>query len=145
VDASVREVAQFLNTQTPVGSLVETYDSELFFLLNRPYHYPPDDLNIKFVRRTFLYQDATNIDYNPLAADPDYLILGPHSRQWKLYDGNVGDRSLSFSSYLYKVSHIRTGTLTRALKLLSALFVGTAVIFFQLITSETSPILVASV
>jgi hypothetical protein len=85
-DASVQEAAQFLNTQTPIGSLVETYDSELFFLLDRPYHYPPDDLNIKLVRRTFLYQDATVIDYDPLAANPDYLVVGPHSKQWKLYE-----------------------------------------------------------
>jgi hypothetical protein len=85
-DASVQEVATFINTQTPPESLVETYDSELFFLLNRSYHYPPDQLNVGLVQRTFLYNDDVAIDYDPLTANPDYLIVGPHSRQWSLYD-----------------------------------------------------------
>jgi hypothetical protein len=85
-DASVQEVAHFINTQTPTNALVETYDSELFFLLRRRYHYPPDQLHIELVRRTFLYDDNVHIDYDPLLANPDYLIVGPHSKQWRLYD-----------------------------------------------------------
>ena len=26
------------------------------------------------------------VDYNPLAADPDYLVVGPFMRDWRLYD-----------------------------------------------------------
>jgi hypothetical protein len=66
--------------------LIETYDSELFFLLNRPYHYPSDQVHVQLIRRTFLYEDNIKIDYDPLAADPDYLVVGPHSKQWRLYD-----------------------------------------------------------
>jgi len=66
--------------------LIETYDSELLFLLNRPYHYPPDQIVVELIRRTFHYEDYTDIDYDPLAANPDYLIVGPHSKQWQLYD-----------------------------------------------------------
>lgn len=85
-DTSVQQAAKFLNSQTRPDALIETYDSELFFLLNRPYHYPPDQIHVKLIRRTFLYEDNTNIDYDPLVANPDYLVVGPHSRQWKLYD-----------------------------------------------------------
>jgi hypothetical protein len=85
-DTSVQKAALYLNTQTPPGSLIETYDAELFFFLRRPYHYPPDELNVNLVRRTFLYQEETIIDYDAFAADPDYLVVGPHSKQWKLYD-----------------------------------------------------------
>jgi hypothetical protein len=85
-DASVQEVAHFINTQTPSDALVETYDSELFFLLRRPYHYPPDQLHVDLVRRTFLYDENVPMDYDALRADPDYLIVGPHSKQWRLYD-----------------------------------------------------------
>jgi hypothetical protein len=88
-DASVREVAQFLNTKTPVGSLVETYDSELFFFLDRRYHYPPDQLHVNLIRRKFLYEENFPITYNPLEANPDYLVVGPHSKQWRLYDSVV--------------------------------------------------------
>ena len=37
-DTSVLRVASFLNTHTPANAIVETYDSPLFFLLDRPYH-----------------------------------------------------------------------------------------------------------
>jgi len=85
-DNSAQQTADFLNTRTHPGALIETYDSELFFLLDRPYHYPPDPIHVALIRRTFLYEDNTRIDYDPLAANPDYLVVGPHSKQWKLYE-----------------------------------------------------------
>lgn len=85
-DNSVQQAAAFLNSQIRPGTLIETYDSELFFLLNRPYHYPPDQIHVELIRRTFLYDDKTIVDYDPLAANPDYLVVGPHSKQWRLYD-----------------------------------------------------------
>jgi hypothetical protein len=84
-DASVLEVVDFLNDQTPSDSLIETYDPELFFLLKRRYHYPPDQIHIDLIRRAYLAQEVS-IDYNPLAADPDYLVVGPQSKVWRLYD-----------------------------------------------------------
>ena len=88
-DTSVREAADFINTNTAVNSLIETYDSELFFFLSRPIHYPHDQIHVELIRRTFLYEPATRIDYDPLAADPDYLVVGPQSKQWRLYDNIV--------------------------------------------------------
>jgi hypothetical protein len=87
-DASALKVVEFLNTRTLSDSIIETYDSELFFLLERPYHYPPDQIHVELNRRTFLNQHVS-IDYDPLAADPDYLVAGPHSKLWKLYDDAV--------------------------------------------------------
>src|SRR5262245_56415760 len=87
-DASALEVVEFLNTRTSPVSMIETYDSELFFLLERPYHYPPDQIHVELNRRTFLNQHVS-IDYDPLEANPDYLVAGPHSKLWKLYDGAV--------------------------------------------------------
>lgn len=84
-DTSALQVADFFNTQTPPGTLIETYDSELFFLLDRSYHYPPDQIHVELNRRTFLGQNVP-IDYDPLAANPDFLVVGPHSRVWRLYD-----------------------------------------------------------
>jgi len=80
-DASVQQVAEFLNTQTVPHALIETYDSELFFLLDRRYRYPPDQIHVELIRRTKLRQDVP-IDYDPLAADPDYLVVGPYSKVW---------------------------------------------------------------
>jgi Dolichyl-phosphate-mannose-protein mannosyltransferase len=84
-DTSVLDVADFLNAQTVPDALIETYDSELFFLLNRRYHYPSGQIDIELNRRTFLGQDVP-INYDPLAADPDYLVVGPQNKLWQLYD-----------------------------------------------------------
>src|SRR5262249_31260815 len=41
-DRSLWQAAEMLNMQTPPDALIETHDAELFFLLNRRYHYPPE-------------------------------------------------------------------------------------------------------
>src|SRR5262249_36106724 len=84
-DQSVLEIAEFFNTQTASDALIETYDSELMFLLNRRYHYPPDQIHVDLIQRTLLGKDIP-IRYDPLAADPDYLVVGFFSRLWQLYD-----------------------------------------------------------
>lgn len=82
---SALQVAEFLNTHTVPDALIETYDSELFFLLDRRYHYPPDQIHVELIRRQVLHQDVP-INYDPLAANPDYLVVGPYSKGWQLYD-----------------------------------------------------------
>jgi hypothetical protein len=77
--------AQFLNTQTPPDALVETYEAELHFLLQRRYHYPPDQLHVELTRRAYLDQNVP-IEYDPLAANPDYLVVGRIGRTWWLYN-----------------------------------------------------------
>jgi 4-amino-4-deoxy-L-arabinose transferase-like glycosyltransferase len=84
VDRSAQRVAAFFNTQTAGDSLIETHESELHFLLERSYHYPPDQLVVELNRRSLLQQDVA-IDYDPLAADPDYLVVGRFSRENDLY------------------------------------------------------------
>ncbi len=84
-DTSVLQVTRFFNTATPADTLIETFDSELFLLLDRPYHYPPAQLTVALIRREYLGQDLP-FEYDPLAADPDYLVVGPFSRWWRLYE-----------------------------------------------------------
>ncbi|MEJ2305711.1 MAG: glycosyltransferase family 39 protein [Anaerolineales bacterium] len=85
IDNSVVEVTRFLNAQTQMNALVETYDSELFFFLERPYHYPPQDTVVPLLRR-YMFEQDFEIDYDPLQADPDYLVVGPTSAAWRVYD-----------------------------------------------------------
>lgn len=84
-DASPRQVAHFLNTTTPPHSRIEVFDSPLFFLLDRPYHYPPPLVRVALGSRRFLGQETTVV-YDPLEADPDYLVLGPTGRRAHVYD-----------------------------------------------------------
>jgi hypothetical protein len=79
-DDSMLQIVNFLNTQTKPGSLIETYETELFFLLERPYHYPPDPVQDQHVRSNYLSRN-TVVDYDPLSADPDYLVVG---QNWQL-------------------------------------------------------------
>lgn len=81
----LRQAADFLNIQVPANALIETYESELHFMLNRRIHYPPDQLHVDLNRRTFLGAEV-RIDYNPLAANPDFLVVGSQARMWQLYE-----------------------------------------------------------
>ena len=86
----LNDVVDYLNTQTPPDSLVETYESELFFQLDRRYHYPPNRLSVDLTR-LIEYGIDVPIEYDPLSADPDYLVLGPMSDLWGIYDEVLGE------------------------------------------------------
>lgn len=77
-------VADYLNQNTPPDAVMETYDSELFFLLERSYHYPPDNLHILFVRRYSLDENL-EIPYAIQLPNPEYVVVGPFSAQWGVY------------------------------------------------------------
>lgn len=86
--SSVRQTAEYLREQTPPQALIESYESPLFFLLDRSWHFPPDQVHVQLNRRSLL--DAnTSIDYDPLVADPDYLVVGPSAGEWRLYDASL--------------------------------------------------------
>lgn len=103
-DASVYAAAHFLNTQTPPDARLETYDSQLFFLLDRRYHYPLDQLHITAIRREFL-DTATSLEYDAFVADPDYLVVGPFSRWTRVYAAALtsGQFRLVYQYGLYEV------------------------------------------
>jgi hypothetical protein len=99
---SYENVINFLNNNTPEDSIIETYDSELFFQLDRLYHYPPDNIFTDLVRnREFNLEKP--IPYNPLDVDPDYIVVGYHSKIWKLYDpyitSDIFNLAQDFSGY----------------------------------------------
>ncbi len=103
-DDSAIELAHFINSQAPVDALVETYDSEIFFLLDRPYHFPPDQLHADYLRRFLLDPDLV-VEYDALEFDPDYLVIGPLSSEWRVYDEtlNSGEFLLIQEFTRYKV------------------------------------------
>jgi hypothetical protein len=65
----------------PPQTHIETYETELHFLLNQPYHYPPDEANVALIQYKMLGQQPT-FEYDPLSANPDDLVIvgsGPSS------------------------------------------------------------------
>ncbi len=83
-DTAAVQVAQLLNSITSPNALIESYDDELFFLLNRRYHYPPDQMSVEIAKRVELGWDVPLI-YDPLKTDPDYLVVGTFGRESELY------------------------------------------------------------
>ena len=80
------EVADYLNTQTRPDSLIETYDTQLFFLLNRPYHYPPDQFHVAALAQ-HSGKAMPNEPYTLTDVRPDYIATGIWSREiFHVYD-----------------------------------------------------------
>jgi hypothetical protein len=89
-DDSAQRTVAFFQSQTSPTTRIETYESELHFLLNQPYHWPPDQTHVELNRRSLLGQQ-TPIDYDPLTADPDYLVVGEFARGNMLYQPLITD------------------------------------------------------
>lgn len=85
-DDSAVTTARWLNAHTAPNAIVESYESELFFLLERRYHYPPDQTNVALIRHSLPNGAATPYASDALAADPDYLVIGTVGREAGLYD-----------------------------------------------------------
>ena len=97
------DVLEFLNTQTDPNALIETYESELFLFLDRPYHYPPDYIQHVLNRRFFLGEDLP-LTYDPTEYGIDYLVIG-WSKFWGLYDTLLasGNFELAYQNSRYHV------------------------------------------
>lgn len=102
-DRSAEQVAALLNALPP-DARIETYESEIHFLLNRPYHFPPDQTHVELNKRSLLGQEIT-VDYDPLQANPDYLVVGRFAGENKLYEPWIkrGDFRLIETIGLYRV------------------------------------------
>ncbi|MGI6379402.1 MAG: ArnT family glycosyltransferase [Anaerolineae bacterium] len=88
---SAYELARWLGEHASEDAVVETMDSELVFVLDERIHYPPDEIPHLLNRRLFLGEEV-EVAYDPLQADPDYLVVGQFGRMWGLYgDAIVGE------------------------------------------------------
>jgi hypothetical protein len=94
-ERNVYRVSEYFYHRVDPNALVETYDSELNFLLRQPIHYPPDKLQVDLNRRKFLGQPIS-ISYNPLDFNSDYLVIGPLGDTWQLYEPFVKSGNFQF-------------------------------------------------
>jgi len=78
--------SSYLINHNPANARVETFESELFFLAPKfDYHFPSDLVSMQLVRREYIDPHLT-INYHPLEANPEYLVVGPYAQTWHLYD-----------------------------------------------------------
>jgi hypothetical protein len=103
-DSSAEQAAGYIRSQIPETALIESYETPVFFLADRRYHYPPDQVHVQLNRRT-LIDAGTPVIYDPLAADPDYLVVGPSGAEWHLYDDLLAEGlfSLVYSNSRYQI------------------------------------------
>ena len=97
-NTSAVEVADFFNRQPEKEGLIETYNSEIMFFLDRPYHFPPDQTHIELIKRIFGGDFEQPIDYKPLAYNPEYIIVGGLPADWGIYSSVIPGPAF----YLYK-------------------------------------------
>jgi hypothetical protein len=84
-DSSPQTVAAYLTSATKRDALIESYETELMFLTPRRFHYPPDQVSTDLSRRKYTDPMKYAINYDPLQADPDYLVVGWYNSDWDLY------------------------------------------------------------
>lgn len=77
-DRDLFAVTDYLNTATAPKALIETYDSELFLFLHRPYTYAPPRVLVEIIRRE--QGQSAAVTYDPLESRPDYLVVGEYGR-----------------------------------------------------------------
>jgi hypothetical protein len=83
-DHSAQRVAAMINA-LPVGTRIETYESELHFLLQQPYSFPPDQLHVQLGLRSLRVDEHAPVAYDALSNKPDYLVVGRFARENSLY------------------------------------------------------------
>jgi hypothetical protein len=94
----------WLNANTPPGALIETYDAELLFQLDRPFHYPPDRYHAEILSMQQRRPGAST-RYDPLSLAPDYIAVGPFADEADLYRQAIdkGGYGLVFEQGPYRV------------------------------------------
>lgn len=102
-DDALSEVVAYVS-RWPASAVIETYDSPMFFFIPQRYHFPPGEISVPLSRRIDQGQDVA-VDYDPLVAQPDVIIVGPFSRVWQLYDRvtQSGEFRLTYTNARYQV------------------------------------------
>jgi hypothetical protein len=95
--------ARKLQEIVPANAVVETYESEIMFLAPEVrFHFPPDETSVKAIERGNL-DPGRSVGYDPLKANPDYLLVGIFGWTWGIYNSVIDQGSFklqeSFNGY----------------------------------------------
>ena len=88
-DNSLRQLKSYLAENISTESIIESYESELFFLLPEySFHFPPHSTQLELNHRD-LFDPTAEISYSPFDGDFDYLITGGIETRWQLYKSDI--------------------------------------------------------
>jgi len=85
-------MAAYLDTNLPLGSLVETWEWEITPFGRQDFHLPPFRVAEAVVRRDQLGISPEGMVYSVEPLRPDYLIDGPWSKGAQLYKDYIAQR-----------------------------------------------------
>ena len=83
MESGLQQTATYLNMELADGDSIETYESELLFLLDRPVHFPPPQLNVDTIRKNYI-DPSWNFPYDLTTVTADYIVVGAFGKG--LYD-----------------------------------------------------------
>ena len=87
-----QETGSYIQQQIPRDAVIESWAWEIDGLSgHQEYHHPNQNYLITAVSQAFITQQPFDLDYDPLQADPDYLLAGPFSDWVGIYDGAALD------------------------------------------------------
>lgn len=84
-DRTPQEFAAYLEAHVSKDAVIETWESELGFLTDHKYHYPPARMVDAMSRHLALGTPSPASTYDFLAADPAYLVVGEFGKWTGLY------------------------------------------------------------
>lgn len=95
-DRTPQAVARFLDLSVSRSEVIETWETELGFLTDHRYHYPPSGRLDLAVRSKWQTGAVAAPEYDPIVeARPDYLVVGPFAKYTGIYDTFLRDDSRS--------------------------------------------------
>lgn len=100
--------ANYLNNNIPRGTTVESFESELYSLAKGiNFHYPSDLVSMQYVRK-WCIDPQLEIDYDPMQADPEYLVIGTYAEFWHPYDEVLDSGRFTLETEVggYKIYHV---------------------------------------
>jgi hypothetical protein len=81
-----QEMSSYLNQNVASSSLIETWETEMGFLTDHNYHYPPNALLAVAVDQAYYGGKPVQDQYDfVLTEQPEYLLIGEFSKLTKLY------------------------------------------------------------
>jgi 4-amino-4-deoxy-L-arabinose transferase-like glycosyltransferase len=106
-DSGYAAMRDYLATQVPGDALIESWDWELSIDAGQPIHHPPTTVTNRNTAYIMSRHTPPPDLYDPLQANPDYILVGPYNTYSGAYTATVaahGEEVASFGAYtLFKI------------------------------------------
>jgi 4-amino-4-deoxy-L-arabinose transferase-like glycosyltransferase len=79
------EMAAYLDAHVPRDAVIETWELEMAFLTDHRYRFPPPALQAAALRHVWFDGPPAYKLYDPLAAEPDFVLVGDYAHLANVY------------------------------------------------------------